>query len=79
MVRQQLTPAFFEHLDARPRVHPNGFIQLDISPRKRFHIWAHPDIPQSGREDKEEDIHDHVFGFRMQSNLPKFKRDLSRM
>lgn len=43
-----------------PRVHGNGFIQLDLTSRVRLHFWGHPDIP---RQTVETPIHDHVFGF----------------
>jgi hypothetical protein len=45
---------------ARPRVHGNGFIQLDLDPEQRLHIWGHPDIP---KQSVPTPIHDHVFGF----------------
>jgi hypothetical protein len=49
--------------DPVPRVHPNGFIQLDLSPdhRRRLHIW-HPDVPDQGVQS----IHDHVFDMESQ-------------
>lgn len=43
----------------RPRVHGNGFIQLDVTPRTRLHFWS-PEIP---RQKVATPIHDHVFGF----------------
>ena len=45
---------------ARPRVHGNGFIQLDLDERNRLHIWGDPEIP---RQKVSTPIHDHVFGF----------------
>jgi hypothetical protein len=45
---------------AQPRVHGNGFIQLDISPIVRLHVWNHPGIPQQRTPTT---IHDHRFGF----------------
>lgn len=43
-----------------PRVHGNGFIQLDLwSPRVRLHVWG-PGIP---RQSVPTPIHDHTFGF----------------
>lgn len=45
---------------ARPRVHGNGFIQLDLDKRSRLHIWGDPEIP---RQKVATPIHDHVFGF----------------
>lgn len=49
---------------ARPRVHGNGFLQLDLTPDvyggqpgKRLHIW-HSDLP---RQATKSSIHDHVF------------------
>lgn len=46
---------------ARPRVHGNGFIQLDLTERSRLHIWGDPRIPRQGVATP---IHDHVFGFK---------------
>lgn len=45
---------------AQPRVHGNGFVQLDITARHRLHIWGDPRIP---RQLIPAQIHDHVFGF----------------
>jgi hypothetical protein len=45
----------------RPRVHGNGFIQIDLSTSTRLHIWGHPDIPQ---QKVATPVHDHTFGFR---------------
>ena len=56
----------------RPRVHGNGFIQLDVFEKNvmcvgnksysddRIHFWGHPDIP---KQKVETPIHDHVFDF----------------
>lgn len=44
----------------RPRVHGNGFIQIDIDDRRRLHVWGHPDIP---RQRVASPIHDHLFDF----------------
>lgn len=44
----------------KPRVHGNGFIQLDITERVRLHVWGHPGIP---RQKVQTPIHNHVFGF----------------
>ncbi len=43
-----------------PRVHGNGFIQLDLTERSRLHVWGDPRIP---RQKVSTQIHDHVFGF----------------
>ncbi len=56
-----LTPDFLRKLGEKPRVHPNGFVQVDITPKKRLHIWGHPDIP---KQKVAMPIHDHVYGFR---------------
>lgn len=45
---------------AVPRVHGNGFIQLDLEPGRRLHIWGHRDLP---RQVVDTGIHDHVFSF----------------
>lgn len=45
---------------SRPRVHGNGFIQLDLTDRSRLHIWGDERIP---RQKVATPIHDHVFGF----------------
>lgn len=47
-------------LGARPRVHGNGFIQLDIGGDRRLHIWGHRDLP---RQRVDTGIHDHTFDF----------------
>lgn len=47
----------------RPRVHGNGFIQLDANDHQRFHFWGHPAIPRQARPSP---IHDHVFDFSSQ-------------
>lgn len=57
--------AMYEELRAlgnKPRVHGNGFIQLDLnsSGTKRLHVW-HEDIP---RQEVATPIHDHVFDLR---------------
>ncbi len=43
-----------------PRVHPNGFIQLDIDAGRRLNVW-HPRLPY--RQRTYHPVHDHVFGF----------------
>lgn len=43
-----------------PRVHPNGFIQLDLNRSDRLHVW-HPRNPY--RQKTYHTVHDHVFGF----------------
>lgn len=45
---------------SKPRVHGNGFIQLDLTDRTRLHIFGDPRIP---RQKVATMIHDHVFGF----------------
>lgn len=47
-------------LGSRPRVHGNGFIQLDLTERTRLHVWGDKRIP---RQKVSSPIHDHVFGF----------------
>lgn len=46
-----------------PRVHPNGFIQLDLDAVHRLHVW-HPRLPY--RQKTYHTVHDHVFGFTSQ-------------
>ena len=45
---------------SKPRVHGNGFIQLDLTERSRLHIWGDHRIP---KQKVPTPIHDHVFGF----------------
>jgi hypothetical protein len=45
----------------RPRVHGNGFVQLDLSPTRRLHVWGDPRVP---RQLVPTTIHDHTFSFR---------------
>jgi hypothetical protein len=44
-----------------PRVHGNGFVQLDLTDKFRLNIWGHCDIP---RQKIGTQIHDHRFAFR---------------
>jgi hypothetical protein len=60
-LRSHLTEKFLRGLGNRPRVHGNGFVQLDITPRARLHVWGHRQIPKAKVETP---IHDHIFGFR---------------
>lgn len=41
------------------RVHGNGFVQVDLAPKTRLHVW-HPYLP---RQKVPTPIHDHRFGF----------------
>jgi hypothetical protein len=45
----------------RPRVHPNGFLQLDLPDQHRLHIW--PDALELPRPAVDMPIHDHTFSF----------------
>jgi hypothetical protein len=45
----------------RPRVHGNGFVQLDLTPSRRLHVWGDPRVP---RQSVPSTIHDHTFSFR---------------
>ncbi len=49
-----------------PRVHGNGFIQLDLTDRLRLHVWGQPTIP---RQRVANTVHDHVFGFRSMCHI----------
>lgn len=57
-----MIPSFKEALDrgSKPRVHPNGFIQLDLDTRTRMHVW-HPNLPY--RQKTYSPVHNHIFGF----------------
>ncbi len=44
-----------------PRVHPNGFIQVDLDVSHHLHVW-HPSLPY--RQKTYHPIHDHTFYFR---------------
>lgn len=54
--------------DVKPRVHGNGFIQLDLGTDEqaefpgdiRMHVWGDPRIP---KQDTPSTIHDHIFSF----------------
>lgn len=56
-----LTKEYLRGVDARPRVHNNGFVQLDLTPSRRLHVWGHLDIPIAREKAF---VHDHIFGFR---------------
>jgi len=45
---------------AAPRLHPNGFIQVDLSPDLRAHVWPETSLPTA---DPYCPIHDHTYGF----------------
>jgi len=45
---------------AKPRVHPNGFIQLDINEKDRLHVW-HPSL--TVRQKTFSPVHNHIFSF----------------
>ena len=45
-------------LGSEPRLHGNGFIQLDLGDDQRLHIWS-PDLPPAQRVSTQ--IHDHQF------------------
>ncbi len=51
---------FLRGLSARPRVHPNGFVQLDLGENEKLHVW--PEEPLK-TVDVETPMHDHTFGF----------------
>lgn len=62
-------PDDFDYLDysqllaagvGEPRVHGNGFIQLDLEWGERLNYWGHPGIP---RQIMSSQIHNHRFGF----------------
>jgi hypothetical protein len=44
-----------------PRLHPNGFIQVDLGERRRLHVWPEEKLPAA---EPVTPIHDHVYGFR---------------
>lgn len=46
---------------ARPRVHGNGFVQLDLTVRRRLHVWGDHRTP---RQTIPSQIHDHTFSFK---------------
>ena len=63
-VRQALDDVVNAHnAGARPRVHGNGFVQLDLTDRRRLHVWGDPRIP---RQVTPSQIHDHTFSFKSQ-------------
>lgn len=62
--RQALSDVVDAHnAGARPRVHGNGFVQLDLTDRRRLHVWGDPRIP---RQVTPSQIHDHTFSFTSQ-------------
>lgn len=52
--------AMHEHIGTVPRLHPNGFIQLDLGRTRRLHIWPDPKLPA---QQSLNPIHDHAFSF----------------
>lgn len=57
-----ITTALIESKQTRPRLHPNGFIQLDLDGQKkrRLHVW--PDKMIQAQKTRHP-IHDHAFNF----------------
>ena len=53
--------AKLKELGCRPRVHGNGFIQVDMTEKTRLHVWGDKRIP---RQNVYTPIHDHTFGFK---------------
>lgn len=51
---------FLKTLGYEPRVHGNGFIQLDIDETRRLNFWGHPAIPC---QKVPTPLHDHTFDF----------------
>ena len=45
---------------AVPRLHPNGFIQVDLTPDTRAHVWPKKKLPTANPYCP---IHDHTYGF----------------
>ena len=52
--------AYLRALGTKPRMHPNGFIQLDLAENKRLHVWPDPPLKTV---DVETPMHDHTFSF----------------
>ncbi len=44
----------------KPRIHPNGFIQLDITENIRLHVWPKENLI---KDNIRLPMHDHTFGF----------------
>jgi hypothetical protein len=44
----------------KPRVHGNGFVQLDLVGGTRLHLFGHPEVPH---QESYTGIHDHRFSF----------------
>lgn len=59
--RPKLPDLGWLHRERTPRVHPNGFVQVDLTKRVRLHVW-HPGNPY--RQRTYHPVHDHVFHFR---------------
>lgn len=42
---------------SEPRIHGNGFLQIDLDPLRRMHVWDH----RWPRQIRDSSIHDHAF------------------
>lgn len=49
-------------LSSKPRLHPNGFVQLDLSDKVRLHVWPDESVVLP-RPKVLTVIHDHTFDF----------------
>src|SRR4051812_43978314 len=61
-MREELVIDSLRYLNTEPRVHPNGFIQLDLKPGLRLHVW---DV-QIKAQEPPTPVHDHIFDMRSQ-------------
>ncbi len=63
MTRHSILPSFkaLRRAGQRPRLHGNGFIQLDLDSTRRLHVW-HPRTQRA--QSVYTPIHDHVFDMR---------------
>lgn len=59
-MRSVPTIAELRSLGNQPRLHPNGFIALDLDRTHKLHVW--PEKPIRQRKEAAR-IHDHVFAF----------------
>ncbi len=56
----EITIDWLRKLSNKPRLHPNGFIQLDIADGVRLHVWPQENLAKISVQVP---IHDHVYGF----------------
>ena len=66
---------YLREIGTKPRVHPNGFVQLDLTENTKLHIWPEQPIKTV---DVQTPHHDHTFSFSSQVILGALQHTVYR-